>query len=84
MKDFKSGLSGYLVLLRHMNDDLPVAFFADESEAFVYLGALDPMPTDEIRNVYTTDCSSPVCGKIVKFVDGEPKEILSGGMKYDE
>ena len=66
------GPSGYLVVLRHTMDDLPLAFITDESEAILFAGKVKPMPTEKIRKVFQTDCSTPICVAVWQFIDGLP------------
>lgn len=63
-------MNAYLVVLRHSMEDLPVALFATEEEATECADGLDWMPSDDVRYRWDTDCSTPVCICIVKFVDG--------------
>jgi hypothetical protein len=65
-------MNGYLVVLRHEMDDLPVGLFATQKEAAKCAANLDEMPTTFIRDFYQTDCSTPCSVAIVKFSDGEP------------
>jgi hypothetical protein len=65
-------MNGYLVMLCHNLDDLPVKFCATRQEATDYGNSLDEMPTEEMRLIFNTDCSTPNCVKVVHFVDGNP------------
>jgi len=68
-------MNGYLVLLQHGMDDLPVALFAGRDDALLECGRIaggDGMPTEEIRQVYNTDCSTPVQVCVVEFENGKP------------
>lgn len=65
-------MNGYLVLLHHTMDDLPVRLVSDKAEAVRIAKQLDFEPSPEIRDVYYTDCSTPVCITVVEFRHGEP------------
>ena len=67
----------YLVLLRHEMDDLPVKLCCTRSHAKEIAKNLDAMPTDQIRAVFKTDCSTPVNVVVVEFDDdGDPVAVL--------
>lgn len=59
----------YLVLLRHTMDDLPVRLCKTRAEANEVAVNLDEMPSDGIRDLFGTDCSTPVNVCIVRFND---------------
>jgi len=68
-------MNGFLVLLRHTTADLPVALFANGDDAIREcdrIAAGDGMPTEEIRDIYGTECASPVEVVVVEFRDGTP------------
>ena len=74
-------MNGYLVLLRHMTEDLPVGLYADLREALLECDRIGDslatgMPTEEIRRVYKTDCSTPVSVCVVHFANGKPVEVI--------
>jgi hypothetical protein len=80
-------MNGYLVLLRHTMDDLPIGLYADRDEALLECGRIggspdNGMPTKEIRDVYETDCSTPVSVCVVRFVNGKPVEVI-GSIAFD-
>ncbi len=81
-------MDGYLVMLHHTMDDLPVRLFPrtpqGETMALLFLGRLQPMPKKKIRKIYSTDCSTPVCGTIVEFVAGKPIRILDGRISFED
>lgn len=68
-------MNAYLVLLIHEMDDLPLRLFADRDEAVAFAKNVQEMPSDEIRELYRTDCSTPVGVRIVKFVGGIPIQV---------
>jgi len=65
-------MNGYLVLLCHTMDDLPVRFFATHFAACRFAQSLSGEPDKAIRDLFNTDCSTPVCVKVVEFRDGAP------------
>lgn len=69
-------MDAYLVLLVHTMDDLPIGLFGTYQQAARKGRSLLGMPTDAIRELYNTDCSSPVCVKIVEFNLGVPVRVL--------
>ncbi len=62
----------YLVQLRHTMDDLPLAIFGSRKKALAFAEKVKPMPTNKIRKILATDCSTPVGVNICTFVDGVP------------
>jgi hypothetical protein len=68
-------MNGFLVLLCHGMDDLPIRLCAKEVDAMAYAEKVRPMPNKAIREVFNTDCSSPNCVKVVRFVDGKPVSV---------
>jgi hypothetical protein len=64
----------YLVLLVHTMDDLPVYLCDNLNAAWDFANALKPNPTKKMRDVFDTDCNTPVCVKIVAFVGNVPVE----------
>lgn len=62
----------YLVLLCHGMDDLPIRLFGSEELALAFAETVEPMPTKEIRDVFGTDCSTPIAVKLVHFEHGVP------------
>lgn len=65
-------MNGFLVLLCHTMDDLPVALRGTRDKAMALVNDLGPMPSEYIRKVFGTDCSTPSCIKIVEFHNGVP------------
>jgi len=65
-------MNGFLVLLCHTMDDLPVGLFKSFQLALAHARAQEAFPDAILREVYCTDCSTPVCMKIVQFVGGKP------------
>lgn len=66
-------MNAYLVLLVHSMDDLPVGLFATERAAVRFAESLKPKPTSAVRRMFQTDCSTPLCVKVVPFVKGRPR-----------
>ena len=69
-------MDGYLVLLVHEMDDVPVGLFENLDGARTFADQLDPMPTPNVRMVFHTDCSTPVCVKVVSFKAGAPDAVV--------
>lgn len=65
-------MNGFLVLLCHNMDDLPVFLTDNEDAAMKFASELDAEPSQTIRQVFNTDCSTPNCVKVVLFVGGKP------------
>ena len=65
-------MDGFLVLLRHSMDDLPIALFTTYEQASRFAGKVKPMPTAAIRKLFQLD-STPVSVCIVTFIKGRPK-----------
>lgn len=65
-------MNGFLVLLSHTMDDLPIGLFRTVKEAIEFADAASFDPTPEQREVFNTDCSTPCCINVVQFVDGKP------------
>lgn len=68
-------MNGFLVLLVHTMDDLPVYFADKEVDAMVFAKNLLPDPPEAVRLVFNTDCSTPVCVKVVRFSNGMPQSV---------
>jgi hypothetical protein len=68
-------MNGYLVMLVHMMDDLPIALFKSPNDAGDYAREVQEMPTDKIIKIFNTDCRTPICVKIVQFSDGFPVDV---------
>jgi hypothetical protein len=71
----------FIVMLHHTMDDLPVAAYAGqggndsrvaEQLAFALAERIDEMPTEQVREVYNVDVTTPVCTSVVEMVDGMP------------
>ena len=68
----------HLIMLVHATEDLPIRFFiqtdreAERQAAIRYARQVQPMPTEKIYKVLGTDCSTPLCVKIVEFHGGVP------------
>lgn len=65
-------MNGWLVVLSHTMDDLPVRLCATREEALIYAKKLNPMPSKRLCKVFQTDCSTPVAVEVVEFKDGVP------------
>ena len=65
-------MNGFLVVLHHTMDDLPIRLCQDRTEAEKVANETEEMPTDEIRKILSTDCSTPCNVSIIEFVDGRP------------
>lgn len=68
-------MNGYLVVLVHTMDDLPIGFYLWEEEARHKARRVKPMPTTRIRQVYGVDCSTPLSVKMVQFRNGKPISV---------
>jgi len=65
----------YLVMLRHTLDDLPVYLTPGYADARRFAEQVDATPSQQIRNVYNTDCSTPCSVFVVTFEDGRPVKV---------
>lgn len=63
-------MDGYVVLLRHTMDDLPLALFGSHADAVAFAKTVDWMPTDKVRDILGTDCSTPCVIAIAEFREG--------------
>lgn len=68
-------MNGFLVVLVHTMDDLPVGLFATRQEAVEYADAHPEMPTEAELDVFPTDCSTPCNLSVVEFRGGMPVKI---------
>jgi len=67
-------MNGYLVLLRHSCDDLPVGLFEDYTEARRFARRLKPYPTRAVIGALMVECCTPCNVSIITFACGEPTE----------
>ena len=65
-------MNGFLVMLVHTMDDLPVALFTTRGEAEQFAREQPEMPTAEQRKIFDADCSTPCAVKICEFQNGSP------------
>jgi hypothetical protein len=49
-------------------DDIPIGLFNTRKEALTFARKADDMPTQKNRQLFNTDCSTPVGIGIAKFV----------------
>lgn len=68
-------MDGFLVLLCHTMDDLPIGLYETYERAMRIGRGVSEMPTASIRDLFQTDCSTPVCVKVVQFQGGVPVAI---------
>jgi hypothetical protein len=70
MGDF---MNGFLVLIRHTLDDLPVGLFRTEKEATTFALTCDiDVETKRTAKLMSLDATTPICVAIVSFVDETP------------
>ena len=63
----------YLVVLNHMNDDIPLAMFTEDTLANQFAQHIDPRPEIHIQDVFgIDDRTTPICVSIVRFNMGIP------------
>lgn len=65
-------MNGFLVMLHHTMDDLPVRLFATRRAAIACAKKLSAEPEESIREIFRRDCSMPVCTAVVEFRQGKP------------
>jgi len=66
-------MNGFLVLLVHTLDDLPVRFCDTLEEAQAFGEQLDPEPTDAVcEGLGVFGGSSPICVSVIEFENGIP------------
>jgi hypothetical protein len=65
-------MNGFLVLLRHTMDDLPITLCETLEQAEKIARNVEKMPNDWIRAVYNSDCSMPCNVSVVEFRHGQP------------
>lgn len=69
-------MNGYLVVLRHSMDDLPIGLYATEVEAIKAAKRTRAMPTKRICGIIKTDCSTPACVAVYSFEDGKLVQMV--------
>lgn len=62
----------HLVVLQRLSDDLPVKIFTDKREAVSFATTVSEMPDERLREVFETDCATPMCVSVVSFEAGVP------------
>jgi hypothetical protein len=62
----------FLVRLVHTQDELPLAIFDNHCQASTFAAGVTGFPTQEIREIFNSDCSTPVCVDITRFEHGRP------------
>ena len=71
----------YIVMLHHTCDDLPVGVFSGRDGgdaetarqmAFAMASRVPEMPSENVRKIHKTACSTPVCVSVVEMRDGVP------------
>ena len=75
-------MDGYLVMLCHSMDDIPVALCESKEEAEAIASERGWDLTEDERRIFGIDCDSPAVIKIVQFVDGKP--IASDHVRFGE
>ena len=65
-------MNGFLVELIHTMDDLPIRLCKTKAEAIRIAKRTAAMPTQKVREVFTTDASTPICVNVTEFRDGVP------------
>lgn len=65
-------MNGFLVVLSHTMDDLPIRLCGTKKQAEKVANETSEMPADEIRRVFSTDCSTPCNVSIVTYRKGHP------------
>lgn len=67
----------YLVMLIHSNDDVPIRLFSDPTEAREFAKHLHWRPTEEIRELFHVDCTTPAGVRIIQFDErGVPNRVF--------
>lgn len=74
--NFRNGLDGYLVMWRHTMDDVPVALFANKSDAIEFAETTSFRASYTVAKKLDIDCATPVCFVVCRFVGGKPTEII--------
>jgi len=64
-------LDGYLVVLRHTMDDIPLLLTSDEQEAIDFAKTVGPDYGEREKITLNTDCGTPVIVAIYPFLDGK-------------
>lgn len=68
-------MNGYLVLLRHCMDDIPVGLYANEKDAEEAAMRHGWDATHEEQGVLELDCDTPCNISIVRFMGGRPVKL---------
>ena len=66
-------MDGYLVMLCHTMDDLPLGLFQAEHQAREYAKKVKRGDDKLCKSVMNSDASTPLCVKLVTFREGKPK-----------
>ena len=69
-------MNGFLVVLRHMMDDLPVGLFETRAEAVAYAKAISPMPGEWDKAVFNIECQTPISVFVAEFRDCFAKSFV--------
>lgn len=68
-------MNGYLVMLSHTLDDLPVALFASAWDAQTFAENIKPDDGKSVGKLLQLDATTPVCVKVLTFKEGRPDAV---------
>jgi hypothetical protein len=77
--DKTEGPSGYLVLLRCMLDDLPLAFFHDNPSAIEFAKKVCSNPaelSEQVQETLDLDSTSFLNVTVLRFIGGKPSDYI--------
>ena len=70
-------MNGYLLIISHVMDDLPVEFLSDEGDALEALAMISPDDGAEMAKLWGRDCTTPLGAHVIQFVDGMPRACIA-------
>lgn len=65
-------MNGFLVVIRHLYDDLPIALYATNAEAFAAAHATKESDGDDFCKLINLDATTPQSVWVFEYRDGKP------------
>lgn len=63
-------MNGYLVVLRHSIDDLPLMLLPTHEEAMAAAQLVQPNDGENVKQMLSIDARTPICVWVYSFADG--------------
>lgn len=67
-------MDGYLVVLRHSMDDLPLMLLSSHDEAVGAATVVQPGDGENVKSLLSIDASTPICVWVYSFRGGQMVE----------